>query len=69
MPQYMLILGGVDRAKKIGQSKEHEAIMAKYMEWTQNLVDSKKLVDAHKLKDYEGRRLVFKNGDVVDGLM
>jgi hypothetical protein len=34
---------------------------------TEKLVSSKKLHGANKLKDFEGRRLTSKNGEIMDG--
>jgi len=64
MPQYMLILGGTD--KELAELNR-DVTMQKYAEWTEKLIQEKRLRDAHKLKDGEGKRLSFKDGRTVDG--
>ena len=64
MPQYMLILGGTDKQLV---AANRETAMQKYAEWTAQLAQAGKLRDAHKLRDGQGRRLVMKGGEIVDG--
>jgi hypothetical protein len=64
MPQYMLILGGTDKAKVMAN---REITMKRYAEWTELLVKNQHFKDAHKLKDGDGRRITFKNDKAVDG--
>ena len=64
MAQFMFLLGGVDKDVSF---KNRDVTMAKYEAWTQALVQSGVLRDAHKLTDGEGRRIEMRKGTVTDG--
>lgn len=66
MPQYMLVLGGVDPSRR-STSLDYEEVMKRYQAWGDKLRAKRQFVDSHKLKDGAGRRLTFRDGKVVDG--
>ncbi len=66
MPQYMLVLGGVDKNRR-STSANYEEVMQRYKAWGDKLRANKQFVDTHKLRDGQGRRLTLKDGKVVDG--
>ena len=67
MPQYMFVLGGVTEEKRKAVESKYEEINRKYAEWSERLFKGGHLKDAHKLRAMTGRRLVLKDGKILDG--
>jgi hypothetical protein len=65
MPKFMLLIRGGDPDGQISP-EEMQAIIQKYVRWSQNLQTSGKLEASEKLCD-DGRIVSVKNGKVVDG--
>jgi hypothetical protein len=61
----MLLLGGTD--DKNHANLDYEAVMQRYIAWSEQLRTSGRLVAAHKLEDGSGRRLSGATGKVTDG--
>lgn len=66
MPKYMIIRGGITPGYKIDDATPDD-VMAKYVAWSQSLRDDGRYVSAHKLRAGEGRRLVQREGRIIDG--
>jgi hypothetical protein len=67
MPKFMLIAGGADVDKRIGNPKFAPVMFERYMAWIQGLRDSGRYVGSYKLYDQAGRRLTIRGGEVIDG--
>jgi len=67
MPKYMLIAGGADVDKRVGNPKLAPVMLDRYMAWIQGLKDSGRYVGSYKLHDQTGRRLTIRGGEVIDG--
>lgn len=65
MAQYMLVLGGTEDRNHASLS--YEEIIQKYIAWSIKLRENGHYVDANKLEDGVGRRLVGRAGRVTDG--
>jgi hypothetical protein len=66
MAKFMLILGGADVDKRSG-NPAFAPVMARYEAWVKGLIEEKRLILSHKLKDQGGTRLTVRGGQVVDG--
>lgn len=66
MPQFMLLLAGVDIDTHRG-NREPGGIIDKYAKWANGLSTANRLVDNQKLKDGSGHRVKMIKGVVVDG--
>ena len=67
MAKFMLIVGGADLDKWIGNPKFAPVMFERYMAWIQGLRDSGRYVSSDKLHDQTGRRLTIRGGEVIDG--
>jgi hypothetical protein len=67
MPKFMLIAGGADVDKRVGNPKLAPVMFERYMAWIQRLRDSGRFVSSYKLHDQTGRRLTIRGGEVIDG--
>jgi len=65
--KFMLILGGADVDKRMGNPAVAPAILERYMAWMKGLRDSGRYVGSYKLYDQTGRRLTIRGGEVIDG--
>jgi hypothetical protein len=67
MPKFMLIAGGADVDKRVGNPKLAPVMLERYMTWIRGLRDSGRYVGSYKLHDQTGRRLTIRGGEVIDG--
>jgi hypothetical protein len=67
MPKFMLIAGGADVDKRVGNRALAPVLLERYMAWLQGLRDSSRYVGSYKLYDQTGRRLTIRGGEVIDG--
>ena len=67
MPKFMLIAGGADVDKRVGNPKLAPVMLERYMTWIRALRDSGRYVGSYKLHDQSGRRLTIRGGEVIDG--
>ncbi len=67
MAKFMLIAGGADVDKRIGNPKFAPVMFERYMAWIQGLRDTGRYVGSYKLFDQTGRRLTIRGGEVIDG--
>jgi hypothetical protein len=67
MPKYMLIAGGADVDKRVGNPKMAPVMLERYMAWIQKLRESGRFHGSYKLHDQTGRRLTIRGGEVIDG--
>jgi hypothetical protein len=67
MTKFMLIVGGGDLDKRIGNPKFAPVMFERYMAWIQGLRESGRYVSSYKLHDQTGRRLTIRGGEVIDG--
>ncbi len=65
MPKFMLLIRGGDPDGRISP-EEMQAIIQKYVRWSQSLQSAGKLEASEKLCD-DGRVVSAKNGKIVDG--
>jgi hypothetical protein len=63
----MLIAGGADVDKRVGNPTFAPAMLERYMAWIQGLRESGRFVVSFKLHDQTGRRLTIRGGEVMDG--
>jgi hypothetical protein len=67
MAKFMLIAGGADLDKRVGNPKFAAVMLERYLGWIQGLRDSGRFVGSYKLHDQTGRRLTIRGGEVIDG--
>ena len=67
MATFMLIAGGADVDKRMGNPKLAPVMLERYMAWIQGLKDGGRYVGSYKLHDQTGRRLTIRGGEVIDG--
>jgi hypothetical protein len=67
MPKFMLIAGGADVDKRVGNPTFAPVMFERYMAWIQGLRDTGRYVGSYKLYDQTGRRLTIRGGEVIDG--
>ena len=67
MAKYMLIVGGADVDKRMGNPEFAPLMLERYMAWIQRVRDSGRFVASYKLHDQTGRRLKIRGGEVMDG--
>ena len=67
MAKFMLIAGGADVDKRIGNPKMAPMMLERYMAWINGLRESGRYVGSYKLHDQTGRRLTIRGGEVIDG--
>lgn len=63
MTQYMLIAGGADLDKRVGNA----AMLERYMAWIEGIREGGHFLGSYKLHDQTGRRLTIRGGEVIDG--
>lgn len=69
MPKYMLVAYDDPAAMADVSADDMQAIIEKYMSWTQSMAEQGKLVSGEKLVDGRGRVVSKRNGslEVTDG--
>jgi hypothetical protein len=67
MARFLLIAGGADIDKRVGNPKFAPVMFDRYMAWIGGLRQSGQLQSALKLQDQTGRRLTVRGGEVLDG--
>lgn len=67
MAKYMLLVGGADMDKRVGNAQFAPLMLERYTTWIQQLRDSGRWLDSNKLHDQTGRRLTVRGGEVIDG--
>jgi hypothetical protein len=67
MAKYMLLLGGADVDKRVGNAALAPQIFEHFMGWLESLREGGHYVQSHKLQDHTGARLTVRGGQVVEG--
>jgi hypothetical protein len=67
MPSYLLIVGGADLDKRVGNPRFAPLMTERYLAWIRSLRASGRWVASDKLNDQVGRRLTCRGGEVTDG--
>ncbi len=67
MAKFMLIAGGADVDKRVGNPKLARVMFERYMAWIEGLRKNGRFVSSYKLHDQTGRRLTIRGGEVIDG--
>src|SRR5687768_5865930 len=68
MAQFILLIKGGYEPDKDFTPEAQQTAVQRYREWADSLIERKRLLDAAKLMDKDGKRLVKRDGQiVVDG--